>query len=90
MENNRHIWQNWAENLHQWGLQELVATILEATSPLNLLGAQVVYLSQPLFSQVLPEGYLDALATMLEDPEETQVFTNILRQKGNQTTQTPP
>ena len=89
MKNNRHIWQKWAENLHRWGVQDLVATLLEVTGPLNLLGAQVVYLGQPLFNQVLPAGHLDALAGVLEDPEETQAFTSLLRQQGNQTMHTP-
>jgi hypothetical protein len=89
VKNNRHIWQKWADNLHRWGVQDLVATLLEATGPLNLLGAQVVYLGQPLFNQVLPEDHLDALASVLEDPEETQAFTTLLRQQGNRPTHAP-
>jgi hypothetical protein len=80
VENHRHIWQVWAETLQRWGLQNLVATLCEATRPLNLLGAQVVYLSQPLFKQLFPADHLDALVDILEDPEQMQRFTQILRQ----------
>ncbi|MBM3145637.1 MAG: hypothetical protein FJ010_11850 [Chloroflexi bacterium] len=80
MNDNQHIWQAWADTLHRWGVGDLVAVILDATGPLNLLGAQVVYLSQPFFNQVLPEGHWDALADVLENPTRTQAFTAFLRQ----------
>ena len=84
MENHRHIWQVWAKTLHRWGVSELVATFLDATGPLNVLGAQVVYLGQPFLNQVLPEGHLDVLAGVLEDPQATQAFTSFLRQQDIQ------
>ena len=84
MVKDQHIWQNWADRLHRWGMQDLVAALLEATGPLNLLGAQVVYLGQPLLNQFLPDNHLDALANLLENPKETQAFTNFLRQKNVQ------
>jgi len=45
---NSQIWQIWAENLNRWGVKDLTATILEALGPLSLLGAQIVYVGQPL------------------------------------------
>jgi hypothetical protein len=77
---NQFIWKDWADSLHQWGLKELIAVFLDAMGPLNLLGAQVVYISQPFFSQLLPEGHWDALADVLENPTQTQAFTAYLRQ----------
>ena len=84
MENHQHIWQVWADALHRWGVSEMVATFLEAAGPLNLLGAQVVYFGQPLLNQVLPEGHLDVLADVLEDPQNVRAFTSFLRQQDNQ------
>jgi len=78
--NNRQIWQVWHETLQQWGLDDLTALILDALGPLNLLGAQVVYLSQPFLGKVLPEGHWDALANVLENPTQTKAFCNFLRQ----------
>jgi hypothetical protein len=79
---NQHIWQNWADTLNRWGLGNLTATFLEALGPLSLFGAQVVYVGQPLFNPLLPEGHLDALADMLENPQETQAFISVLRRSN--------
>ena len=78
---NQHIWQDWADTLHRWGVQEMVATLLEATGPLNIIGAQVVYLGQPFITHVLPEDQINAFADLLENPEETKAFTHFLRQR---------
>ncbi len=81
MVKNRHIWQNWADTLHRWGVQEVVATLLEATEPLNFIGAQVVYISQPVITLLLPEDHVNAFADLLESPEETKAFTQFLRHR---------
>ena len=80
MEQNPHIWQTWASTLNRWGVKDLAATFLDALGPLNLLGAQFVYVGQPFFNQLLPEGHLDALADLLQDPQKTQAFVSVLRQ----------
>ena len=72
------IWQNWVNVLHRWGLQEITAVVLDAVKPLNLLGAQVVYLGQPIFKQLVAKDHLEALANMLEDPTQTQAFISLL------------
>ena len=83
MENNQQIWEFWADKLRHWGMLEFAASLLDATGPLNLLGAQLVYLGQPIFDQVLPAEHLNALAIMLENPEHTQAFTAFLRTQGS-------
>ena len=82
MAQNPDIWQTWAETLNRWGVTDLTATFLEALGPLNMLGAQFVYVGQPFLNQFVPEGHLDALAGLLEDPQETQAFVSVLRQSG--------
>jgi len=77
---DRRIWQNWVEVIHHWGMQEVVATLLEATGPLNFLGAQAIYLGQPLLGLVFPQDHVDAFAALLENSEETRAFTRFLRQ----------
>ena len=79
MEQPSQIWQTWADTLNRWGLQNLTATILNALGPLNLLGAQIVYLGQPLLNSFFPEDHLDALANLLENPKSTQAFVSILQ-----------
>ncbi len=76
---NPYIWKSWADTLHRWGAQEVVATLLEAIGPLNLVGAQIVYLGQPVLSLLLPEEHVNAFASLLENPQETRAFTHLLR-----------
>jgi hypothetical protein len=78
---NQHIWKDWADTLHRWGVQDVIATLLEATGPLNFIGAQVVYLGQPIITHILPEDHINAFADLLENPEETKAFTHFLRQE---------
>lgn len=80
MNADRHIWQDWARILHRWGMKEWAASFLEAVGPLSILGAQLVYLGQPLLKGALPEMQLDALARMLEDSGSTQDFVRFLRE----------
>lgn len=80
MDSKQHIWQIWAKNLHRWGLSEVVAAFLEVGGPLNWVLAQGVYLIQPLFSTTISRNYLEPLAGVLENTEETQLFVTYLRE----------
>ncbi len=84
MKTDRQTWQAWAEKLRQFGAVEIAATLLEAFGPLTLLGAQAVYLSQPILKPLAPEGHLEALANMLEDSKERQAFVQFLREANPQ------
>jgi hypothetical protein len=81
MESNHHIWRGWAVNLHKWGLHEVAASLLEATGPLALLAAQLVYLSEPVFNGLTPAGTSRALVGMLEDDAGRAEFLKILRKE---------
>ena len=81
MENNSQIWKTWATTLNRWGLKSLAATFLEALGPLSLLGAQVVYVGQPVLNTFLSNNQLAAFANLLEDPQATQSFVSILREE---------
>ena len=71
----RSEWSKWAESLRRLKLDSFAAWFLEAGSPLTVLGAQAVYLSQPFIGG----KKLDSLAHMLEEDEETQAFARYLR-----------
>jgi hypothetical protein len=73
-------WQKWVDHLKGWGMGEFAATILEASGPINLVGAQLVYISQPLLGGIIPTDHLSALANLLEEPEQTEVFVKSLRE----------
>jgi len=80
MKADQHIWRTWAQVLHRWGMTEWVATLLEIAGPLTVIGAQAVYISQPLIGGVLPRGHLDTLARLLDDKTETRSFVSYLRE----------
>ena len=80
MERNRHIWRYWARNLQLWGLRRWVAALLEAFGPLTIIGAQFIYISQPLLSHSLPSEHLDGLARLLEDSLTRRAFIDYLRE----------
>lgn len=83
MSENADVWQGWADRLHQWGLGEVAAALLEAAMPLNLVAAQIVYIGQPMLRGIIPADNIDALANLLEDPEETSTFVANLREKDS-------
>ncbi|MCI0520372.1 MAG: hypothetical protein L0Z70_08975 [Chloroflexi bacterium] len=80
MTTDQHIWRLWAEKLHRWGLGEMAASMMEAAGPVMLLGAQVIYLSQPFLGKSLPQGHLAAAARLLEEPERVRSFAAMLRE----------
>lgn len=80
METDRHIWWVWINALRRWGIEEWVAALLEGAGPLSLLGAQMIYLSQPLLNLTLPAEHLDAAARVLEDEPSKRAFVNMLRE----------
>jgi len=84
MEPNRHIWRYWAKNLQQWGLTRWAVAILEAFGPLTLVGAQLIYFSQPLMPRSKSAEYLDGLAQLLEDKSTTHAFIDYLRESDAQ------
>ena len=78
MTGEQQIWQSWARTIHKWGLANLVTAVLESAGPIALLGAQLVYISQPILRPIARPDRLQALADLLEDPRHTRSFLDIL------------
>ncbi len=76
------FWEIWAKTLRRWGMHALAASFLEAAGPLTMLGAQMIYVSQPVLRSIVPGSQIDALATMLDNPAETQQFIIFLRESS--------
>jgi hypothetical protein len=76
----QQIRHEWLQKIHQMGLQQVAVTLLEASGPLNLAAAQLVYIGQPLLRGLFAEDQLTALAQMLEEPAETAVFVDNLQE----------
>ena len=78
MTSNQQIWQTWSQALHRLGVYHLAVTLLEAAGPLTIFGAQIIYLCQPVLKGTVSMTGLNALAAMLEDPQEAQAFARFL------------
>ena len=72
---SRKDWSKWAETLRHFKMDGLASWFLEAGSPLSMLGAQMLYVSQPF----LGGKQINALAHMLEDEQESLAFVHYLR-----------
>ncbi len=59
---------NWRVRLRAWGLDGLVAALLEAFEPLSPLGAQVLYVAQPTLGLFVSRDSVGQWARLLEDP----------------------
>ena len=82
MESKHYIWRVWADNLHRWGLQNVFAMVLETAGPIAVLGAQLVYLGQPLVNGIASVDHLRAAASMLENTDQRQAFVSFLREES--------
>ncbi len=76
----RYYWTGWAQFLHQRGLNEPCALLMEALGPLLILFAQFTRIGQPLLELAFPFEQIEAMARMLEDQEETRSFIVLLRE----------
>ncbi len=78
MKSTREFWHRWAESLRRYQLHDFVASLLEAASPLALLGAQAIYFS----GGFIKSDQLTAIANLLEDETETRAFATFLNRPG--------
>lgn len=77
MKSPREFWPRWVESLRRYQLHNLVASFLEAGSPLALLGAQAIYFG----GGFLKSDQLTALAETLEEETEARAFASYLVQE---------
>jgi hypothetical protein len=81
MQKDDSFWSEWAQILHQWGLREIAAELLEASGPIHIVLAQFVYAGRPVLQQVLDEDRYEALASLFEDQNATRSFAAYLREE---------
>ena len=80
----RSFWSRWAQFLQHWGLTEIVAALLEGIGPLNIILAQFVFIGQPFLGKTGSPNQWEALASLLENQEETHSFATFLREGNSQ------
>jgi hypothetical protein len=72
-------WSEWAGFLKKRGMDGFAAWLLEAGAPLAPVGAQLLYMGQPLFGKSIRDD-MSALAVMLESDQQTQNFVTFLKE----------
>lgn len=65
--------------MHRWGVEDLVAYLLEAAGPLAIIAAQMIYIGQPIVRGLVPERHLVVLTGLLEDDTQRDAFVNYIR-----------
>ncbi len=78
--NEKTDWGKWARQLQRWGLAPFAAAFLESGGAFATLGAQSLYVAQPLLDAWMPPKTLRAIAEMMEDPEQSAAFAQALRE----------
>ncbi len=76
------FWSEWAEAIHRLGLGDFAAWFLDVSGPLSVLGAQLLYLGEPLLRPRFSHQQFDSLAELLEDDETMKAFSAYLRERG--------
>jgi hypothetical protein len=80
MSENQQNWIDWARTLHRWKAENGVAALLEIAGSLNVLLAQLLYISQPMLSGAVSSNSLHSIARVLEDPDDRRQFIALLRE----------
>lgn len=80
MDEEVSLWREWAARCRRYGLAGPLSLALEGLDPLLILGAQFLYLGQPLISLAIPRQKVAALAHLLEAPEARTRFRNWLQE----------
>ncbi len=78
MDSDKNLWRVWARFLQRWGARELVTSVLEATGPFSILGAQIIHIGHPFLNWMMNGDHLEALARLLEDENQKQAFIDFL------------
>lgn len=78
MDSLRTHWPEWTESLRRLGLDGFAAWLLEVGGPVNIIGAQLLYIGQPFVTPQASNG-IGALANLLEQEDEARAFAALLR-----------
>lgn len=67
-----------AAAVHRWGLRLPVLLTLDAGRPLAFLGAQSLYIAEPILRLLLPQPVINQLAQLLETPAGVDLLVETL------------
>ncbi len=83
MQDSRGYWQRWAQSLHNLGVTDLAALLLEGAGSIRLVAAQLVHAGTPFLGRSEASNQWQALAAMLEDRDASEQFISLLKKEGN-------
>jgi hypothetical protein len=74
-------WPSWAAFLRRYRLENIAAWLLESSGPMAIIGAQLIYMGEPLLQPFVRNEQMEALAILLEDHDEGQAFLAYLHEE---------
>jgi hypothetical protein len=74
---------SFSDRLKRMGLDHFVGAVLDAAEPLGPLGAQLLWVAQPVLSLMVPLDDLTDLASVLDAPEGVAWLRSELLSKGS-------
>lgn len=74
-------WPSWVVTLRRYRLENIVAWLLEASGPWTIIGAQLIYIGEPLLHPFVKTDQVEALANLLEDRDEGRAFLKYLQEE---------
>lgn len=74
-------WPSWVATLRRYRLENIVAWLLEASGPWAIIGAQMIYIGEPLLQPFVETDQMEALANLLEDRDEGRAFLKYLQEE---------
>jgi hypothetical protein len=83
MHEDEAFWPAWAQFLHEKGVTDIIASLLEGGTPLRIIASQLMYAGIPFLGTSSTASQWRAFATMLEDPARTASFISFLRGEEN-------
>lgn len=75
----------WRERLHRAKLDRIVGAFLEAAEPLSTIGAQVLYVAQPVLGLMVQHQIIKDWANLLETPGGLSWFRDQLIETNTDT-----
>lgn len=75
-------WEKTSRALKRLGIAGITAAVLEHGGPINLLLAQILYVSKPFANLAVSTNDINMFAGIMEDKQSSRDFARYLRQES--------
>ncbi|MGB9586169.1 MAG: hypothetical protein ACPL4H_04145 [Anaerolineales bacterium] len=76
---NHNIWRSWSRQLHKWGIESLVVTLLESFSAFDDIFLHIIYLIEPFAFGNKNNHNVQAFLALFGDEQARSSFLAILK-----------